>query len=161
MATRTVREAMTTDPYCCTRTDTSVTAARIMLDHDTGAVPVVEEYERPRIVGLVTDRDLCLGVVAQDSTPHAVQVERCMTTNVICCMPDDPLDKAVALMQRNRVRRIPVVDHEGVIVGILSMADLIQRSQISEDETANMLRRVSEPTNQPSKPRREQYRKSA
>jgi signal-transduction protein with cAMP-binding, CBS, and nucleotidyltransferase domain len=109
----------------------------------------------------VTDRDLCLGVVAQDSTPHAVQVEQCMTSTVICCAPEDPLDKAVALMQKNRIRRIPVVDYDGVIVGILSTADLIQRGEIPEDETANMLRRVSEPTNQPSKPRREQYRKTA
>lgn len=161
MATNSVRDAMTTDPFCCTRTDTSVTAARIMLDHDTGAVPVVEEYDRPLIVGMVTDRDLCLGVIAQDTTPHTVQVEQCMTSNVICCAPEDPLDKAVALMQKHRIRRIPVVDHDGVIVGILSTADLIQRGEIPEDETTNMLRRVSEPTNQPSKPRREQSRKSA
>jgi CBS domain-containing protein len=161
MDTHVVRDAMTTDPFCCTPTDTTVTAARIMLDHDTGVVPVVEEGERPLIVGVVTDRDLCLGVVAQDSTPHAVQVESCMTTIVVSCAPDDPLDKAVALMQKNRIRRIPVVDNSGIIVGILSMADLIQRGEISEDETSNMLRRVSEPTNQPSKPRMEQYRKSA
>jgi predicted transcriptional regulator len=88
-------------------------------------------------------------------------VESCMTTIVVSCAPDDPLDKAVALMQKNRIRRIPVVDNSGIIVGILSMADLIQRGEISEDETSNMLRRVSEPTNQPSKPRMEQYRKSA
>jgi CBS domain-containing protein len=161
MEMHTVRDAMTTDPFCCTRTDTTVTAARIMLDHDTGVVPVVEDTDRPFLVGVVTDRDLCLGVVAQDCTPHAVQVESCMTTKVICCAPDDPLDKAVALMQKNRIRRIPVVDRDGEILGILSMADLIQRGEIPEDETSNMLRRVSEPTYQPSKPRMEQYRKSA
>ncbi len=149
------REIMTASPWCCVLVDTASKAARIMKKMNTGIVPVVENEESRKLVGVVTDRDLCLQIVAEGRDPQKTPVKDCMTSHLICCNPDDDLKKALELMKENQVRRIPIVDKENMLVGIVSMADIARRGDMPIHET---FKKVSEPSQAPSKPRAEELR---
>lgn len=147
-----VKNAMTKEVRYCVPSDPAPKAASIMRDEDTGIVPVVDEESR-KVVGVVTDRDLCMSIVAEARDPGAVTVESCMTTNLVTCSSGDSVQKATELMRDNQVRRVPVVDGDGRLQGIVSMADLVSRGEIKMTETHETLKKVSAPTSQPSKPR--------
>jgi CBS domain-containing protein len=156
-----LREIMTTSPACCIPDDNSIRAARIMKDMDTGIVPVVENSSSRKVTGVVTDRDLCLAVVAEGKDPKTVPVQACMTNKVISCEPDDDIGQAVKLMQEHLIRRILVVDRQGIIQGVVSLSDVVCASDVPPDETHETLKKVSEPTDAPSKPRKsESYGKT-
>src|SRR5436309_208326 len=108
-----VREIMTEEPDCCTPDDTAQKAASIMKHGDTGAVPIVRSRSDASLAGIVTDRDLCLGIVAEGKDPRTVRVQDCMTDNVIRCKPDDDVQRVLELMGDNQIRRIPVVEQDG------------------------------------------------
>jgi CBS domain-containing protein len=148
-----VKHVMTKDPTCCVATDSAQRAAAIMRDGDIGIVPVIDNEQHRALVGVVTDRDLCVSVVAEGRDPGAVPVEACMTTQVVSCTPGDAVAKATELMKENQIRRIPVVDEQGVLQGIVAMADLVERADVKTTETHDTLRRVSRPTGEASKPR--------
>jgi CBS domain-containing protein len=148
-----VKHVMTKDPTCCVGTDTADRAASIMRDEDTGIVPVIENEQSQKIVGVVTDRDLCMAVVAEARDPRTVHVDECMTTVVVACSPNDAIEKATELMRANQIRRIPVVNEARELQGILSMADVVARGDIKMAQTHETLKQVSAPTTQPSKPR--------
>jgi len=148
-----VKHVMTKDPTCCVPSDGTPKAAIIMRAEDTGIVPVIDNEQSQRIVGVVTDRDLCMTVVAEGREPFTVTVASCMTTSVVACAPNDSVAKATELMQENQIRRVPVVDEQGRLHGIVSMADLVHRGDIKAEEVRDTLKKVSAPTHQPSKPR--------
>jgi len=148
-----VKHLMTKDPTCCVASDTASRAAAIMRDEKVGIVPVIETEQSRRLVGVVTDRDLCMNVVAEGRDPSAVTVEACMTTAVVSCAGNDAVAKATELMKDNQVRRVPVVDDQGMLVGIVAMADLVERAELKATETHETLKRVSSPSEAPSKPR--------
>ncbi|HEY2993984.1 MAG TPA: CBS domain-containing protein [Methylomirabilota bacterium] len=148
-----VKHLMTKDPTCCVASDTAQRAAAIMRDENVGIVPVIENEQSRRLVGVVTDRDLCMNVVAEGRDPSAVAVEACMTTKVVSCAPGDAVAKATELMKDNQVRRVPVVDEHGALAGIVAMADLVERAELKATETHETLKRVSTPSEVPSKPR--------
>jgi CBS domain-containing protein len=156
-----VSELMTRNPTCCIPSDTAQTAAIVMRDEDTGVVPVVQSKGSNKLVGVVTDRDLCIGVIAERPTimdgldPTNLPIERCMTTKVISCRAGDDLEKVLELMQENQVRRIPVVDDQDRIQGIVSMSDLMNRGKVPKGETSETLKSISKPTEEASKPRAE------
>lgn len=157
-----INEVMTANPTCCVPSDSARTAAIIMRDEDTGIVPIVESGHSRKLVGVVTDRDLCLGLIAGQTVgdaegrhPSIVPVEECMTTKVIYCKPDDDLESALELMRENQVRRILVVDEENTVQGIVSMADLVRRANVPAGETRETLKSISEPTGEASRPRAE------
>jgi CBS domain-containing protein len=133
--------------------DKAPLAASIMRDENVGSVPVVESQDSRRIVGIVTDRDLCMGVVAEGRDPNSVAVEACMTVGVVSCTGNDSVQKATELMRENQIRRIPVVDDTGRLQGIVSMADLVGRAELKTTETHDTLEKVSAPAPAPSKPR--------
>ena len=161
-----VSEVMTTNPTCCIPSDTAQTAAIIMRDENTGIVPIVEQKGSGKLVGVVTDRDLCIGVIAQRPpgtealNPTNIPVEHCMTTKVIYCSPSDDVETVLDLMKDNQVRRILVVDEQNTIQGVVSMADLMNRGHVSKGDTRETLKAISEPTNEPSKPRAESVKTS-
>ena len=155
-----VQEIMTTSPACCLPTDSTSRAARIMKDMDTGIVPVIDDEKSRKLIGVVTDRDLCLEVIAEAKDPESVQVRDCMARTVVSCTVDDEVEKALDLMRDNQVRRIPVVDREGTIQGILSLADLMNRTEVPPVKTKEVLKNISEPSDDASKPRA-QVKKSA
>ena len=148
-----IKNVMTKDPRSCVPSDEAPKAARIMRDEDTGIVPVVDNLESHKIVGVVTDRDLCMNIVAEGRDPNGVQVQACMTTTIVSCSLNDSVEKVTELMKANQVRRILVVDGERRLEGIVSMADLVGRAEIATKETHDTLKKVSEPTSAPSKPR--------
>ena len=148
-----VKEIMTTSPACCLPSDSSSRAARIMKDMDTGVVPVIEDEIGRKVIGVVTDRDLCLEVVAEAKDPERVQVRDCMGRAVVCCTEDEDVEKAVDLMRDNQVRRILVVDRKGTIQGIVSLGDVMNRMEASPAKTKEALKNISQPTDDASKPR--------
>ena len=148
-----VKQVMTRDPSCCVPSDMAQKAATVMRDQDTGVIPVIENEQSQRIVGLVTDRDLCMNVVAEGRDPRTAHVEGCMTTAVVACAPNDSMAKATELMKQNQIRRIPVVDEQRKLIGIVSLADVVGRGNVKATETHETLKTVSAPTVEPSKPR--------
>ena len=148
-----IKHVMTKDPTCCLPSDTAQRAATIMRDEDAGVVPIIENEQSRKVIGIVTDRDLCMNVVAEGHDPRATQVHEAMTTTVVSCSPQDSVEKATELMRENQIRRIPVLDEQHRLVGIVAMADIVGRANLRTSETHETLKTVSAPTSEPSKPR--------
>jgi CBS domain-containing protein len=148
-----LKDVMTPDPGCCLPSDTVQQAARIMKEKDTGIVPVIESEKNHKLVGVITDRDICLAIAEEDVEPDELLVEKCMARNVIVGHPDDSVDKAVNLMEEQLIRRIPVVDERNRIQGIVSMADIVCRSPVKAEQMQEALEKISEPASASSKPR--------
>ncbi len=119
---RSIRELMTADPTTVEPSATAVDAARVMKQEDVGPVPVVESGDR--LAGIVTDRDLVLRVVAEGRDPQATTVGEIMSRDLATVDPDQPLDEALRLMARHQVRRLPVCEEDGRLVGIVAQADI-------------------------------------
>lgn len=138
-----VHEIMTAAPACCCRGETAQQAANIMRDLNVGAIPIVESDKDDTLIGLVTDRDLCLEVLADGTYPQEKNVEDCMSAELVTCKADDTLEKVVGLMQQHQVRRIPVVDSHNHIQGIVSLADVVIIAH--EHDVAETITEISEP----------------
>jgi len=119
-----VREVMTKTPVCCMSVDSLQTAADLMKSHDVGAIPVVNNYTERKLLGIITDRDICIKAVAARKLNGMIKVMDVMTTSPITCQPDDSIENCESKMERNQVRRIPVVDAQGVCIGIVAQADI-------------------------------------
>ena len=120
-------EIMTRDPVCCLPGDSIGEAARIMGEMDIGAVPVVSDRETRRLAGIVTDRDLAIRALAKRLGPQT-PVEEIMTRKLHTCREEDRLAEAVERMEKHQVRRMPVVDASGAIIGIIAQADLAMKA---------------------------------
>src|SRR6266480_3600304 len=113
------KEIMTEDPVCCLPGDTVDQAAQLMKDDDVGSIPVVADQKTKRLLGIITDRDLAVKVVAPARQISAVTVEEVMTHDLVTCHADDDLQKAIDAMENHQVRRIPVIDDNNQIIGII------------------------------------------
>jgi CBS domain-containing protein len=140
-----VSEMMHEYPICCTELDTAYRAAELMKEQHIGALPVVEKKGEGRLIGIVTDRDLCMRVVAEGRNPANTLVLECMTSSPVCCRPEDDAEYALALMKENHIRRIPVVDVNHRICGMVSFANLVG-NHVDHDHIFEMLKAVSVPT---------------
>jgi CBS domain-containing protein len=120
-----VSDAMTASPSTIEPADSVTEAARRMQAEDVGALPVVQSGE---LVGMVTDRDLVIHVLAKDLDPNKTQVAEVCSQDPIVAQPDEPLDEALSLMAAEKVRRLPVVS-EGRLVGILAQADVARLAE--------------------------------
>ncbi|HHX39834.1 MAG TPA: CBS domain-containing protein [Armatimonadetes bacterium] len=139
-----VREVMTPDPVACTPDDRVETAAKIMMDRDCGAVPIVDTQDCRHLVGIVTDRDIVMRLIARQRNPIGVPLRECMTTPVFTVRPDDSVEEVVRVMEEKQVRRVPVVDNGNVLVGIVAMADLARLTG-DEEMLSEVIEEVSEP----------------
>ena len=148
-----IKHVMTKDPRCCVPSDSAQRAASVMRDEHAGIVPVIDDEQSRKVAGVVTDRDLCMNVVAEGRDPKTVPVAQCMTTKVVTCSPNDSVEKATELMREQQIRRVPVVNEQGELQGIVALADLVERADIKTTQTHETLKKVSAPTNEPSKPR--------
>jgi CBS domain-containing protein len=119
-----IKDVMTSPIICCTPWDTVQTAARLMKAHEVGAIVVVMDTSDPLLEGVVTDRDLCCGIVAPGKTAGDVPVGDLMTPVPVTCGPEDTLDECLELMQGSQVRRIPVVDERGRCLGVVAQTDV-------------------------------------
>ena len=135
---RTVREIMTSGPTSIASDAMVVEAARRMLSEDVGSLPVVEGE---KLVGIVTDRDLVLQVVAKDLDPHNVAVADVCTQDPVTAGVDESLDDALQRMAKEQVRRLPVVS-DGRLVGILAQADVARKA--SAESTGRLVEEISE-----------------
>jgi len=142
-----VKDLMTTKVVFCTPWDTARTAAILMKEHGVGAIPVVSDVSDPLLEGIVTDRDLCCGVVADAKNADAIQLSELMTPVPVTCEAEDTIEECEELMQENQVRRIPVVDRRGRCVGIVAQADLAFHAPAGQ--VAKTMKEISKP----SKPR--------
>jgi CBS domain-containing protein len=135
------REIMTKDPACVVPSDTAVRAAQLMKGEDIGPVLVVRDKNERKLVGIVTDRDITLKVVAEGKDPNSVPVKDVMTSGPVTCKPDDDSSKALELMRKERVRRIPIVDDSGRVVGIIAQADVAR--ELGEAEAGGVVSDIS------------------
>jgi CBS domain-containing protein len=134
---------MTLDPICCLISDTASHAANLMKDADIGPILVIEDPESKKLIGIVTDRDLAIKVVAQGQDSNAVTLRDVMTRDPIRCRDDEDIQSVLERMSAYQVRRIPVVDDDNRIVGIISQADIANR--ISNPETVGeIVQEISE-----------------
>jgi CBS-domain-containing membrane protein len=119
-----IKDLMTTHVICCTPMDSAKSVAKMMKAHDVGALPVVSDPASRRLLGIVTDRDLCSVVVASGKNSESVRIHKVMTRKPVTCRPEDNLEHCLNLMERHRIRRIPVVDEKGSCIGIVAQADV-------------------------------------
>jgi CBS domain-containing protein len=137
-------EVMTREPICCEPSDTVTRVAEIMKQQDVGSVPVVESRNSRRLVGIVTDRDLVTKVVASARHVESTTVRDAMTAHPAACREDDDVNRAVSLMKNQQVRRVPIVDPEGRLTGIIAQADVATRLH-HEKTTGQVVEAISEP----------------
>ncbi len=117
-----VKDLMTQPACICTIHDTANTVARMMWEHDCGIVPVVDD--NGKLVGVATDRDVCMAAYFQGRRLADIPIESCMTREPSVCRPEDALAHAEQVMSDRQVHRVPVVDQAGLPIGMLSLSDL-------------------------------------
>jgi CBS domain-containing protein len=135
-----ISELMTPDP-CAIEADKPVSyAARMLKDEDVGLAPIVEG---DRLVGTLTDRDIVTRVVAEGKDPQSVTVREVASTDVVTVDPQQDLDEALRLMASNQVRRLPVVEEDGRLVGVVAQADVAR--QAKDKQTGDLVEDISQP----------------
>jgi CBS domain-containing protein len=134
-----ISEVMTSNP-CTIDADKPVAyAAKMMRDEDVGLAPIVEGQ---RLVGTLTDRDIAVRVVAEGRDPESTQVREVATTKVVTVTPQQDLDEALRLMAEHQVRRIPVVEEDGRLVGVVAQADVAREAD--DRQTGEVVERISQ-----------------
>ena len=140
----TCKELMTPNPACCVPRDSVVTAAMIMKSQDVGSVPVVSDRDTMRVVGMITDRDVALRIVAEQREYYGTHVEDVMSQDIVTCRTDDDYDEVLDAMKRRQIRRVPVVDSNGRLAGIIAQADIARESP-EPKEVSDVVERISKP----------------
>lgn len=136
------RNIMTKEPVCCTPETNLQEVAQMMVDHDCGEIPVVENESSARLIGVITDRDIVCRSIAKSRNPLEMTAEECMTSSPASVEEGADLEECRQKMEEHQVRRIPVVDRNGNCVGIISQADIVRQDAEEGGET---VREVSEP----------------
>jgi CBS domain-containing protein len=119
-----IRDVMSADPVCCLPTDSAQAVARMMCDHNVGSIPVVMDQASRKLVGVITDRDLCCSVIADGLDPKGAAIEKFMTLNPVTCREGENVENCERLMQEHQIRRMPIVDANDRVIGIVAQADL-------------------------------------
>jgi CBS domain-containing protein len=133
-----IREMMTKDPRSLESGSSVMEAARLMRDEDVGIVPIVEGE---KLVATVTDRDITVRVVAEGKSPESTTVGEIASRELVTIDPQQELDEALRLMARHQVRRLPVVEEDGKLVGIVAQADIAKHA--SDEQTGNLVEDIS------------------
>ena len=119
-----VRDIMTSDPACCTPDASLVEVARMMVDYDCGEIPVVESQDNKKPVGVVTDRDIVVRTLGARLDPTDMTAGEVMSTPVVTVTPDTSFEDCKRVLEEKQIRRVPVVDENGAVVGIVALADI-------------------------------------
>jgi CBS domain-containing protein len=136
---KSIKETMTSNP-CSVDADKPVSyAAKMMRDEDVGLAPIVEG---DRLIGTLTDRDIALRVVAEGRDPDATTVREVASQDIVTIDPQQGLDEALRLMAQHQVRRLPVVEEDGRLVGVVAQADVAQQADAAQ--TGRMVEDISE-----------------
>ena len=134
-----IREIMTSNPSTVEPDKTVADAARIMKQEDAGVVPVTENG---RLTGMVTDRDIAIRVVAEGKDPQSTPVREVASKNLVTIDPQQDLDEALRLMAKHQVRRLPVVEEDGRLVGVVAQADVARQGD--DTKTGQVVLEISE-----------------
>ena len=134
-----IRDLMTENPSSCERGTPVAEAAKVMARENVGSVPVVQGG---KLVGVVTDRDLVVRLLAEERDPQSTTVGEIASSDPVTLAPDDELDKALQLLARHQVRRLPVVEGER-LVGIVAQADIARHAD--EVQTGEVVEEISKP----------------
>ncbi len=138
------KELMTPTPKVCTSDDRIVDAARMMRDYDVGSLPVVENSGTNRLIGIITDRDIVVGPVADEL--FTATVGDVMSPNPHTVRTDDGVEQVERVMKEQQVRRIPVVDEIGSVVGVIAQADLALKDRGASDrDVGRVVEEISRP----------------
>jgi CBS domain-containing protein len=138
------RDIMTASPTCVTPDTILGEAARLMEERNVGMLPVVDAGQSTKLIGVVTDRDITLRHVGAGHTSDSCRVSEAMTDRVTTCRPDDDVRDVMNVMAREQIRRIPITNEDGALVGIVSQADIVLHS-----EDANAAEKTIEHISQP------------
>ncbi len=122
-----VQDIMTSDVQCCGPDTNLAIAAKMMWDSDCGALPVLNI--NGHVMGVITDRDICMATTTKNKPPSEITVWETTSGKAYTCKPTDDVHTALDIMKRERVRRLPVVDDEGVFQGIIAMNDFLLAAQ--------------------------------
>jgi CBS domain-containing protein len=136
-----VKDIMTEHPACCTADTNLQEVAKMMLDSDCGCIPVVEDNNHKRPLGVVTDRDITIRTVAKGDNPLNMTAKSVMTKNVFTVTPETSVKECVDMMEEHQVRRVPVVDQNGNCIGMVAQADIAIKAD--EGEAEEMVEEVS------------------
>jgi CBS domain-containing protein len=134
-----IRKLMTVKPRTVKTGDSIVDAAKLMRGEDTGFAPIVDGG---RLMGVVTDRDIAIRVVAEGRDPQSTKVEEIASENLVTVDPEQDLDEALRLMAHHQVRRLPVVEEDGRLVGIVAQADVARHADA--ERTGELVEEISE-----------------
>jgi CBS domain-containing protein len=137
----TVATVMTESPACCTPNSSLTEVARLMVDNDCGEIPVVEDLRDLKLTGVVTDRDIATRIVAAGRNSAQACACDCMTAPCVSVYPETSLQDCCEVMEANQIRRVPVVDEAGSVVGIVSLADIARNA--SSAVTVAVVKEVS------------------
>ena len=140
----TCRDIMTENPSCCVPSDTAARAAQMMKSENVGPIPIVDDHNSKRLVGVVTDRDLAIKVVAEGRDPGSVRLEEIMSRDLVTRSEGDDVNEAMHAMSDHQVRRIPIIDSDGMLVGIVAQADVARHAQ--DEEVGDVVEDISEPS---------------
>lgn len=140
---RKVRSMMTMNPACCVVETRLVDVAKLMIEHDCGEIPVVNNHEEKKLVGVITDRDICCRAVALEMNPAAMKAKDCMTSPAITAELDAPIEECIELMEAKKIRRLPVVDEKGCCCGLISLSDIVR--QMDEWTAGAIVKNLSQP----------------
>jgi CBS domain-containing protein len=149
-----VEKLMTKDVSTCCPDDTLNEAARIMWERDCGFVPITQSDGSGRVLGIVTDRDICIAAYTRGTSLKEIRVGDVMSKGVQSCQPNDDLVSAEGLMRRSKIHRLPVVDDAGMLVGVISLADIAReaareggsrRREVTAAEIGETLAAIREP----------------
>ncbi|MEX2153608.1 MAG: CBS domain-containing protein [Gemmatimonadaceae bacterium] len=137
-----IQDVMTREPRTVTPETSVREAARLMKEESVGIIPVVDASRR--LIGVITDRDIALRIVAEGKDVNTSVHDVMSSDQLKTCRPDEDLDSAMETMASEQVRRIPIVDERGSLVGILAQADVVRKAR-DDDRAEETIERISEP----------------
>ncbi|MGC8522595.1 MAG: CBS domain-containing protein [Steroidobacteraceae bacterium] len=153
-----VENLMTRQVQSCQVGDSLAHAAQLMWQHDCGAIPVCAGNGAQRVVGVITDRDICMSALFEGKPLKDLRVNEAMSKSVTSVRPSDSLAQAERVMRDSHIRRLPVIDHDGALIGMISLADLAReairershpRKEVTENDIGNTLAAICEPPRHP------------
>ena len=137
------KDIMTKNPKCVTPETSVREAARLMKEEDVGVLPVVDRDGSDRLVGIVTDRDIAIRHVAEGHDSSSCPVREAMTSNVRTARENDDVDDVMDVMGKEQIRRIPVVNERGALIGIVAQADIVREAR-DDKKAERTIEKISE-----------------
>jgi CBS domain-containing protein len=137
------KELMTSNPAFCTPETNLQQVAQFMVEEDCGCIPVVEQLDNLRPIGIITDRDICCRTVARGKNPLEMEAGQAMSSPVISVTPETSLEECCRLMEEEQIRRLVVVDKNGSCCGVIAQADIARHT--SKQQAGEVVQEVSQP----------------